>query len=65
MQRRIIAAVAAVILAGIGAVGGLFGMSEAGNAFNGREALGFWIITGFVLVFAGLVALFLRRIDWI
>ena len=35
-----------VILAGIGAVGGLFGMSEAGNAFNGREALGFWIVIG-------------------
>jgi magnesium transporter len=54
-----------VILAGIGAVGGLFGMSEAGNAFNGREALGFWVVTGFVLLLAGLVALLLRKIDWI
>lgn len=54
-----------VILAGIGAVGGLFGMSEAGNAFNGREAIGFWAVIFVVLVLAGLVALFLRRIDWI
>ena len=54
-----------VILAGIGAVGGLFGMSEAGNAFNGREAFGFWVVVLVVLAFAGLVAAVLRRIDWI
>ena len=54
-----------VILAGIGAVGGLFGMSEAGNAFNGREAFGFWAVVAVVLLVAGLVALLLRKIDWI
>jgi magnesium transporter len=54
-----------VILAGIGAVGGLFGMSEAGNAFNGTEAFGFWAVTLFVLLCSGGVALFLRKIDWI
>ena len=54
-----------VILAGIGAVGGLFGMSEAGPAFAGGEATGFWMIVGFVVVGAVLTALFLRRIDWI
>jgi magnesium transporter len=54
-----------VILAGIGAVGGLFGMSEAGAALNGGEHSGFWIVTGVVLAGAGLVALLLRRIDWI
>jgi len=54
-----------VILAGIGAVGGLFGMSEAANAFNGGEGAGFWIVIGVVLALAGLVAVFLRKIDWI
>lgn len=54
-----------VILAGIGAVGGLFGMSEASAALSGGEHSGFWIITITVLVGAGLVALFLKRIDWI
>ena len=34
-----------VILAGIGAVGGIFGMSEAGNALSGSEAYGFWLVT--------------------
>ena len=54
-----------VILAGIGAVGGLFGMSEAGAAFSGGERSGFWIVTGTVLVGAAIVAYVLRRIDWI
>ena len=54
-----------VILAGIGAVGGLFGMSEAGAALNGGEHSGFWIVTGGVLLGAGAVALLLKRIDWI
>ena len=34
-----------VILAGIGAVAGIFGMSEAGTAFAGGEAGGFWLVT--------------------
>ena len=34
-----------VILAGIGAVAGIFGMSEAGAAFAGGEAGGFWLVT--------------------
>jgi len=54
-----------VILAGIGAVGGLFGMSEAGAALGGAEAGGFWVVVGFVIVGAALTALWLRRIDWI
>ncbi|HEX2755938.1 MAG TPA: magnesium transporter CorA family protein [Candidatus Limnocylindrales bacterium] len=54
-----------VILAGIGAVAGIFGMSEAGAAFQGAEAGGFWLVTlGVVLVALGAAA-FLRRIDWI
>ena len=54
-----------VILAGIGAVGGLFGMSEAGPALGGGEAGGFWLVVGFVVAGAALTALFLRRINWI
>jgi magnesium transporter len=54
-----------VILAGIGAVAGVFGMSEAGVAFAGGEAAGFWAVTGFVVMGAAITALFLRRIDWI
>jgi magnesium transporter len=54
-----------VILAGIGAVGGVFGMSEAASAISGTEGSGFYVI---VLVTA-LVAIFgawgLRRIDWL
>ena len=54
-----------VILAGVGAVGGLFGMSEAGAAFSGAEAGGFWLVFGGTLIAAAIVALVLRRIDWI
>ena len=54
-----------VILAGIGAVAGIFGMSEASAAFGSGEGSGFWVITGFVVIGATMTALFLRRIDWI
>jgi magnesium transporter len=54
-----------VILAGIGAVAGIFGMSEAGAAFQGGEAGGFWLVTLFVVMVAVAAAVFLRRIDWI
>ena len=54
-----------VILAGMGAVAGIFGMSEAGAAFSGAEAAGFWLVTAGVVVLAIVAAAFLRRIDWI
>jgi magnesium transporter len=54
-----------VILAGIGAVAGIFGMSEAGNAFAGGESTGFWIVTAFTVTIAVVAAFVLRRIDWI
>jgi magnesium transporter len=54
-----------VILAGIGAVAGIFGMSEAGVALGGKEASGFWAITLFVIGMAAIAAVVLRRIDWI
>jgi magnesium transporter len=54
-----------VILAGIGAVGGLFGMSEAASALSGAEGSGFYVILA-VTALASLVAIwFLRRIDWL
>lgn len=49
-----------VILAGIGAVAGIFGMSEAHV-----EAGNFWLVTGGILVLAAGAAVVLRRIDWI
>ncbi len=54
-----------VILAGIGAVAGIFGMSEAGTALRDGEGSGFWEVTAIVMLGAALTALFLRRIDWI
>jgi magnesium transporter len=54
-----------VILAGIGAIAGIFGMSEAGNAFAGGEAAGFWLVTAVVVAIAVAAAVVLRRIDWI
>ena len=54
-----------VILAGIGAVAGIFGMSEAGSAFAGGEAVGFWVVTAAVVGLSATVALVLRRVDWI
>ena len=54
-----------VILAGVGAVAGIFGMSEAGVALGGAEAGGFWFVTGVVLLLAAVAGIVLRRIDWI
>jgi magnesium transporter len=54
-----------VILAGIGAVAGIFGMSEAGTALRGAEAGGFWAITAVTVGLAVVAALILRRIGWI
>ncbi len=54
-----------VVLAGIGAVAGIFGMSEAGAAFNGGEATGFWLVTSFTVGVAVTAAAVLHKIDWI
>jgi len=54
-----------VILAGIGAFAGIFGMSEAGAAFAGTEALGFWLVTATVCGVAVGLAWVLHRVDWI
>ena len=49
-----------VILAGIGAVAGIFGMSEART-----EASSFWLVTAVIVAAATGAAVFLRRIGWI
>lgn len=54
-----------VILAGIGAVAGIFGMSEAGSALRFGEAPGFWLITLAMVIVAAAALLYFRRIDWL
>jgi magnesium transporter len=54
-----------VVVAGIGAVGGIFGMSEAQYAFRLEEGPGFWIVAFGSFVLAGLAVAALRKIDWI
>ncbi|MFI5225820.1 MAG: magnesium transporter CorA family protein [Candidatus Limnocylindrales bacterium] len=54
-----------VVLTGIAAIAGIFGMSEAGSAFRGEEALGFWLVTMMTVGLALLMAWYLRRIGWI
>jgi hypothetical protein len=40
-------------------------MSEAGAAFSGAEAGGFWLVTGLVILISMSAAVVLRRFDWI
>jgi magnesium transporter len=54
-----------VILATIGAIAGVFGMSEAGLAFNFHEAAGFWLVTLASILIAAAVGLYFRRRGWI
>ena len=54
-----------VILTGIGAIGGMFGMSEAAGALSGQVGSGFWIVIGATVAGAGLAVLALRRINWL
>lgn len=54
-----------VILAGVGAVAGVFGMSEAGSALRVTESSGFWVVTLLTLVAAVVALAFFRRIDWL
>ncbi len=54
-----------VLLAGAGALAGIFGMSEAGAAFAGLEAGGFWLVTGGIVALAASAAWALHRLDWI
>jgi magnesium transporter len=54
-----------VILAGVGAVAGIFGMSEAASAFKLTIDVGFWAITAVLLTLGFAAFIFFRRIGWI
>jgi magnesium transporter len=54
-----------VILAGVGAVAGIFGMSEAGLAFQFGEGSGFWIVAVLVTALGGAAAYYFHRIGWL
>jgi magnesium transporter len=54
-----------VILAGVGAVGGIFGMSEATGVIGGGDHFGFWVVTGAIVLMAGMATVVLRKIGWI
>jgi magnesium transporter len=56
---------ATVVLAGVGAIAGIFGMSEAAVAFRFEEASGFWIITAFVIMLGAGALIYFRRIGWL
>jgi magnesium transporter len=54
-----------VILAGIAAVSGLFGMSQATPALAGQEGLGFYAVLLLSVVAAIVLVWALRRIGWL
>jgi magnesium transporter len=54
-----------VILAGVGAVGGIFGMSEATGVIGGGDHFGFWVVTGGIVAMAAVATVVLRKIGWI
>jgi magnesium transporter len=55
-----------VIVAGMGAIAGVFGMSEAALALSVRpEAEPFWLITAGIGGFAVLALIYFRKIGWI
>jgi magnesium transporter len=54
-----------VILAGIGALAGIFGMSEAAAALAPGAAPGFWIVALGIIGLAAAAAAVLRRLGWI
>lgn len=54
-----------VVLAGIGAVGGIFGMSQATPAIAGQEGFGFYSVTVLTVIVAAIAVSVLRRIGWV
>jgi magnesium transporter len=55
-----------VIVAGMGAIGGVFGMSEAALALSfSAESGAFWIIAGGIVAFGVLAWSYFRKIGWI
>lgn len=56
---------ATVVLAGVGAVAGIFGMSEASLAFDLRASGGFWIVTLAIFGMGAVALAWFRRIGWL
>jgi magnesium transporter len=54
-----------VIIAGIGAVAGIFGMSEAANAVVGGEGTGFYVVVAATIVASLIGVMVLKKIDWL
>jgi magnesium transporter len=54
-----------VLLAGIGAVAGIFGMSEAATGITGKEGPGFYVVTAVTVAIAAMAAWVLHRVDWL
>jgi magnesium transporter len=54
-----------VVVAGLGAIAGIFGMSEAQFAMRGDEGPGFWIVVVGSLIVAAIATAVLRLVDWI
>jgi len=54
-----------VILAGVGAVAGIFGMSEAALALQFGEGAGFWFVSGLVVAMGAAAAYYFHRIGWL
>ncbi len=54
-----------VVLAGIGAMAGIFGMSEAGLAFSLQEGGGFWLVSAVIIALSAGALIILRRIGWV
>ncbi|HET9850974.1 MAG TPA: magnesium transporter CorA family protein [Candidatus Limnocylindrales bacterium] len=54
-----------VVIAGIGAVAGIFGMSEAATALAGSEGSGFYVVVALTVLASIAGVLVLRRIDWL
>jgi magnesium transporter len=54
-----------VILAGIAALAGLFGMSEAATSVGLSGPFGFWAVAGAIVALAAATLLVLRRLDWL
>jgi magnesium transporter len=56
---------ATVVIAGIGAVAGIFGMSEAASALAGSEGSGFYVVVAATVIASVAGVLVLRRINWL
>lgn len=54
-----------VVIAGIGAVAGVFGMSEAATALAGTEGPGFYVVVAITVIASIAGVVLLRRINWL